>query len=64
MLDHQLVLRILQRLEITSRTSAAVMCDAEDPCSANTAYEQESSFATSPRSTKRPLYFGELLDQV
>ena len=32
------------------------MCDAEDPCSVNTAHEPESSFTTSPRSTTRPLY--------
>ena len=35
----------------TSNTLAAVMCDAEDPCSMNTAYEPES-----PRKTTRPLY--------
>ena len=44
-------------LDITSRTLAAVMCDAEDPCSVNTAYEPESSLTTSPRSTTRPLVF-------
>ena len=43
-------------LEITSRTLAAVMCDAEDPCSVNTACEPESSFTTSPRNTTRPFY--------
>ena len=36
---------------------AAAMCDAEDPCSVNTAYEPESSLTTSPRSTTRPLFF-------
>ena len=41
-------------LEITSRTLATVMCDAEDPCSVNTAYEPdvrtsfEQTFNTSP----------------
>ena len=29
-------------LDITSNTLAAVMCDAEDLCSANTAYDPES----------------------
>ena len=32
-------------------------CDADEPCSANTAYEPESSFTVSPRSATRPLYF-------
>ena len=31
-------------LEIMSMTFAAVMCDADDPCSVNTAYDPESSF--------------------
>ena len=48
-------------LEITSRTLAAVMYDAEDPCSVNTAYEPESSFTTTPRSTTRPLYVWNFL---
>ena len=30
-------------LEMTFRTLAAVMCDAEDPCSVNAAYEPESA---------------------
>ena len=30
--------------EIMSMTSAAVICDADDPCSVNTAYDPESSF--------------------
>ena len=29
------------------------VCDAEDPCSVNNAYEPESSFTTSPRETTR-----------
>ena len=41
--------------KVTSRTLAAVTCDAEDPCSVNTAYELESSYAASPRCTTRPL---------
>ena len=44
-------------LEITSRALAAVMCDADDLCSVNTAYEPESSFTTSPRNTIRLFYF-------
>ena len=36
---------------------AAVICEADDPCSVNTAYDPESSFTMSPRSTTRPLYF-------
>ena len=44
-------------LEIMSMTFAAVICDADDPCSVNTAYDPESSFAMSPRSTTLPLYF-------
>ena len=33
---------------------AAVIWDAEDPCSVNTAYDPESSFTMSPRSTTLP----------
>ena len=44
-------------LTITSITFAAVICEADDPCSVNTAYATESSFIMSPRSTTRPLYF-------
>ena len=44
-------------LEIMSMTFAAVIWDANDPCSVNTAYDPESSFTISPRSTTRPLYF-------
>ena len=36
---------------------AAVICDADDPCSVNTAYDPESSFTVLSRSTTRPLYF-------
>ena len=36
---------------------AAVICDADDPCSVNTAQDPDSSFTISPRSTTRPLYF-------
>ena len=41
-------------LDIISVTFAAAICDADDPCSVNTAYDPESSFTTSPRSTTRP----------
>ena len=44
-------------LDIMSMTYAAVICDADEPCSVNTAYDPEFSFTTSPRSTTRPLYF-------
>ena len=44
-------------LDMTSMTFAAVICDADDPCSVNTAYDPESSFTVSPRSTTLPLYF-------
>ena len=44
-------------LEMISMTSAAVICDADDPSSVNTAEDPESSFTISPRSTTRPLYF-------
>ena len=44
-------------LAVTSITFAAVICDADEPCSVNTAYEPESSFTVSPRSTTRPLNF-------
>ena len=40
-----------------SMTFATVICDADDPCSVNTAHDPESSLAMSPRSTSRPLYF-------
>ena len=43
-------------LEIMSMTFAAVICDADDPCSVNTAYDPESFFTMSPRSTTLPLY--------
>ena len=44
-------------LAMTSMTSAAVICDADDPCSVNTACDPESFFTMSPRSTTLPLYF-------
>ena len=44
----------LGNLEMTSKTSAAVICDAEAPCSVNTAQFPESSFAISPLNTTRP----------
>ena len=40
-----------------SMTPAAVICDADDPCSVNAAYEPESSFTMSSRSTTLLLYF-------
>ena len=43
-------------LAIASSTIAAVICDADDPCSENIAWDPESSFATSPRSTMRTVY--------
>ena len=43
-------------LAITFSTFAAVMCDADDPCSVDTAQEPESPFTTSPRNTTRPLH--------
>ena len=46
-----------RRLVMTSLTFEAVICNADEPCSVNTAYEPESSFTMSPRSTTRPLYF-------
>ena len=44
-------------LAITSMTFAAVICDADESCSVNTAYAPESSFTISPRGTSRHLYF-------
>ena len=44
-------------LDISSITFAAVICDADDPCSVSTAYDPESSFKVSPRNTTLPLYF-------
>ena len=44
-------------LEMISMILAAVICDAEDPCSVNTAKDPELSFTISPRRTTRPLYF-------
>ena len=41
----------------TSTTFAAVIWDADEPCSVKTAQDPESSFTTSPRRTTRPLYF-------
>ena len=37
--------------------NAAVICDADDPCSVKTACDPESSLTMSPRSTSLPLYF-------
>ena len=42
-------------LDMISMTFAAVICDADDPCSVNNARDTESSFTISPRSTTRPL---------
>ena len=36
---------------------AAVICDADEPCSVNTAQAPVSSFTISLRSTTRPFYF-------
>ena len=36
---------------------AAVICEADDPCSVKTAHAPESSFSMSPRSTSRPMSF-------
>ena len=44
-------------LIITPITFAAVICDADGPCLVNAAYEPESSFTVSHRSTTRPLHF-------
>ena len=45
-------------LEITSRTLAPDMCDAEDPCTVKTSHEPQSFSTTSSRSTTRPsVYF-------
>ena len=44
-------------LEVMYMTLAAFICDADDPCSVITAYDPESSFTMSPRSTTLPLYF-------
>ena len=59
----ELILRLLLVLGIPvvlkeiSMTFAAAICDADDPCSVNTAYDPESSFTVSPRSTTLPLFF-------
>ena len=45
---------------ITAITFASVNCEAEDPCSVNTAYAPESSFTLSPRSTTRPVLWFQL----
>ena len=50
-------------LEMIYITFAAVICDAEGPCSVDTAQEPESSFTISPQSTTRPLYFWCFLSQ-
>ena len=43
--------------DMISMTFAAVIWDADEPCSVNTAWDPESSFTMSPRSKTRPLYF-------
>ena len=40
------------------------VCDADEPCSVDTAKEPESSFTTSPRSTTRPFFYLELMLQL
>ena len=47
-----------------SITFVAVICEADDPCSVNTAYEPEPSFTMSPRSATRPLFFLKLCFQL
>ena len=47
-------------LDIVSMTFAAVIWDADDPCSVNTAYEPESSFTMSPRNTTPYLYIFDM----
>ena len=47
-------------LAITSMIFAAVICDADEPCSVKTALAPEPSFAMSPLSTTLPLYFCNL----
>ena len=44
-------------LDTMSMIFAAVICDADDPCSVNTAYDPESSFTMSRRSTTLLFYF-------
>ena len=44
-------------LDMISMILTAVICDADDPWSLNTAQEPESSFTRSHRSTTRPLDF-------
>ena len=44
-------------LEMISMPFAAVICDADEPCSMSTAQDPESSFTISPRTTTLPLYF-------
>ena len=36
-------------LDMMSMTFTAVICDADDPCSASTAHDPESSFTMSPK---------------
>ena len=43
--------------DFMSMIFAAVIWDADDPCSVHTAYDPQSSFTMSPRSTTLPLYF-------
>ena len=42
--------------EIVSRTIAAVMCEADVPCSVNTAYPPVSYFSLFHRRTTMPIY--------
>ena len=41
-------------LDTMSMTFVAVLCDADDPCSVNSAYDPKSSFPISPRNESRP----------
>ena len=37
-----------------SMSFSAIICDVDDPCLMNNAYEPESSFTMSPRNTTLP----------
>ena len=51
---HRSLLKLHRWLRLRNQ-AVANLCDAEEPCSVNTAYDPEASFTTSPRNTTRPV---------
>ena len=57
LIQHGRLVRQPRNLSTTSISFTEVHCEADDPCSVNTAYTPESSWTISSLSKTRPLYF-------